>query len=102
MPQAAAYDLSKEDERQKLFEAYPRVDILINNMGIWQHFIDVNFYSGNALAKFYLPEMLSTDFGRIIFIASEEAIMPSGEMPKYSLTKTMNLSLAKSLSKLTK
>lgn len=36
MPQAAAYDLSKEDERQKLFEAYPRVDILINNMGIFQ------------------------------------------------------------------
>lgn len=27
--------------------------------------------------------------------------MPSGEMPQYSLTKTMNLSLAKSLSKLT-
>ena len=114
-PQAAAYDLSKDDERQKLFEAYPAVDILINNMGIfqpkdyfeisdelWQHFIDVNFYSGNALAKFYLPKMLSADFGRVIFIASEEAIMPSGEMPQYSLTKTMNLSLAKSLSKLTK
>ena len=28
--------------------------------------------------------------------------MPSGEMPQYSMTKTMNLSLAKSLSKLTK
>ena len=27
--------------------------------------------------------------------------MPSGEMPQYSMTKTMNLSLAKSLSKLT-
>ncbi len=64
-------------------------------------FIDVNFYSGNALAKFYLPKMLKQDFGRIIFIASEEAVMPSGEMPQYSLTKTMNLSLAKSLSKLT-
>ena len=114
-PQAAAYDLSKEGEREKLFEAYPTVDILINNMGIfqptdyfdltdevWQHFIDVNFYSGNALAKFYLPTMLEEDFGRIIFIASEEAIMPSGEMPQYSMTKTMNLSLAKSLSKLTK
>lgn len=34
-PQAAAYDLSKEDERPKLFEAYPRVDILINNMGFF-------------------------------------------------------------------
>ncbi|MBU5360464.1 SDR family oxidoreductase [Enterococcus raffinosus] len=114
-PQAATYDLAEESERQELFEAYPNVDILINNMGIfqpkdyfeisdelWQHFIDVNFYSGNALAKFYLPKMLSADFGRVIFIASEEAIMPSGEMPQYSLTKTMNLSLAKSLSKLTK
>ena len=66
-----------------------------------QKFIDVNVYSGNALAKFYLPKMLDQDFGRIIFIASEEAIMPSGEMPQYSLTKTMNLSIAKSLSKLT-
>ena len=28
--------------------------------------------------------------------------MPSGEMAQYSMTKTMNLSLAKSLSKLTK
>lgn len=45
--------------------------------------------------------MLKQDFGRILFIASEEAVMPSGEMAQYSMTKTMNLSLAKSLSKLT-
>lgn len=114
-PQGAAYDIADADQRQLLFEQVPQVDILVNNMGIfkpmeyfditedvWQHFIDVNFHSGNALAKFYLPYMLDQDFGRIIFIASEEAIMPSGEMPQYSLTKTMNLSLAKSLSKLTK
>lgn len=114
-PQGAPYDISQKDQRQELFTAFPEVDILVNNMGIfkpmdyfdiseetWQHFIDVNFYSGNALAKFYLPQMLKKDFGRIIFIASEEAVMPSGEMPQYSLTKTMNLSLAKSLSKLTK
>ena len=57
----------------------------------------MNVLSGNALAKAYLPKMLAQDFGRIIFIASE-AVMPSGEMPQYSMTKTMNLSLAKSLS----
>ena len=113
-PQGAAYDISIAEEREELFKQIPKVDVLVNNMGIfkpmnyfdiseetWQHFIDVNFYSGNALAKFYLPKMLKQDFGRIIFIASEEAVMPSGEMPQYSLTKTMNLSLAKSLSKLT-
>lgn len=113
-PQSASFDLSDTSQREELFKKFPDIDILVNNMGIfkpmnyldiddatWQHFIDVNVYSGNALAKFYLPKMLSKDFGRIIFIASEEAIMPSGEMPQYSLTKTMNLSLAKSLSKLT-
>lgn len=114
-PQAAPFDISIPEQQKELFKNFPKVDILINNMGIfkpmeyfdidqetWQYFIDVNFYSGNALAKFYLPKMLAEDFGRIIFIASEEALMPSGEMPQYSLTKTMNLSLAKSLSKLTK
>ena len=93
---------------------FPEVDILVNNMGIfkpmdyfeitdadWQRFIETNVMVGNRLARHYLPGMLARDFGRIIFIASEEAIMPSGEMPQYSMTKTMNLSLAKSLSKLT-
>lgn len=113
-PVGAAFDISDKEQRAKLFQKIPQVDILVNNTGIfkpmnyfditeeiWQKFIDVNFHAGNALAKFYLPKMLKQDFGRIIFIASEEAVMPSGEMPQYSLTKTMNLSLAKSLSKLT-
>ena len=103
--QGAAYDISQSQQRQELFAAFPifkPMDYFDISEETWQHFIDVNFYSGNALAKFYLPKMLEQDFGRIIFIASEEAVMPSGEMPQYSLTKTMNLSLAKSLSKLTK
>jgi len=113
-PQGIAVDLAKASDRDKLFQAVSKVDILVNNMGIfqpmdyydiddatWEKFFKVNVLAGNALAKFYLPKMLQQDFGRIIFIASEEAIMPSGEMPQYSMTKSMNLSLAKSLSKLT-
>ncbi len=113
-PQGVAADLAKESDREKLFELVSKVDILVNNMGIfqpmdyydiddatWERFFRVNVLAGNALAKFYLPKMLEQDFGRIIFIASEEAVMPSGEMPQYSMTKSMNLSLAKSLSKLT-
>jgi len=113
-PQGIAADLAKASDRDKLFQAVSKVDILVNNMGIfqpmdyydiddatWEKFFKVNVLAGNALAKFYLPKMLQQDFGRIIFIASEEAIMPSGEMPQYSMTKSMNLSLAKSLSKLT-
>ncbi|AYE37601.1 SDR family NAD(P)-dependent oxidoreductase [Companilactobacillus zhachilii] len=113
-PIGVAADLANEAERQKLFTQVPEVDILINNMGIfqpmeyqditdeiWENFFNINVLAGNSLAKFYLPKMLNQDFGRIIFIASEEAVMPSGEMPQYSMTKSMNLSLAKSLSKLT-
>ncbi|APU70797.1 SDR family NAD(P)-dependent oxidoreductase [Companilactobacillus crustorum] len=113
-PQGIAADLAVKADREKLFTEVSKVDILVNNMGIfqpmeyfdiddatWEKFFQVNVLAGNALAKFYLPQMLKQDFGRIIFIASEEAIMPSGEMPQYNMTKSMNLSLAKSLSKLT-
>lgn len=57
--------------------------------------------AANGLSKFNLPKMLKNDYGRIIFIASEEAIMPSGQMPQCCMTKSMLLSLSKSLSKLT-
>lgn len=113
-PIAAPFDISDPAEAKQLFALVPTVDVLVNNMGIfgpmayadiddatWERFFKVNVLSGNRLAKHYLPTMLANDFGRIIFIASEEAVMPSGEMPQYSMTKSMNLSLAKSLSKLT-
>jgi len=113
-PIAAPYDISDPAEAAQLFEQVPTVDVLVNNMGIfapmaydaiddatWERFFKVNVLSGNRLARHYLPAMLANDFGRVIFIASEEAVMPSGEMPQYSMTKSMNLSLAKSLSKLT-
>ncbi|MCF6515451.1 SDR family NAD(P)-dependent oxidoreductase [Lactobacillus sp. S2-2] len=108
-------DILNKDDQAKLLSKFENVDILINNMGIfkpmnyfdidndtWMNFFKTNVLTGNELSKFYLPKMLNKNFGRIIFIASEEAIMPSGEMPQYSMTKSMNLSLAKSLSKLTK
>ncbi|MTD40180.1 SDR family NAD(P)-dependent oxidoreductase [Erwinia sp. CPCC 100877] len=114
-PQAAIGDIVNLKQREELFSQFPFVDILINNVGIfqpmtyesiddetWERFFKTNVLAANALVKFYLPKMLAADFGRVIFIASEEAVMPSGEMPQYSMTKTMQLSLAKSLSKLTK
>ncbi|WP_077736361.1 SDR family NAD(P)-dependent oxidoreductase [Bacillus sonorensis] len=114
-PQNAAADIVDIGQREALFEKYPNVDILVNNMGIyemmqyedvddevWETYIRTNVLAANGLSKFYLPKMLNNNDGRIIFIASEEAIMPSGQMPQYSMTKSMLLSLSKSLSKLTK
>ncbi|WP_208591973.1 SDR family NAD(P)-dependent oxidoreductase [Gracilibacillus suaedae] len=113
-PQNAAADIVDIQQREDLFQKYPNIDILVNNMGIyeimqyedvddevWEKYFRTNVLAANGLSKFYLPKMLNNNFGRIIFIASEEAIMPSGQMPQYGMTKSMLLSLSKSLSKLT-
>ena len=113
--QNAAADLVDAQQREALLVNYPQVDLLINSMGIyeirsyddlddeiWEHYIRTNVLAANRLTQFYLPSMLSNNDGRILFIASEEAVMPSGQMPHYAVTKSMLLSLAKSLSKLTK
>jgi 3-oxoacyl-[acyl-carrier protein] reductase len=46
--------------------------------------------------------MLARKTGRVIFISSESAISPSPEMAHYAATKTMQLSLSRSLAELTK
>lgn len=113
-PRNAAADIVNFQQREALFEKYSDIDILVNNMGIyeimryedvddevWEKYFRTNVLAANGLAKFYLPRMLKNDYGRMIFIASEEAVMPSGQMPQYCMTKSMLLSLSKSLSKLT-
>lgn len=94
---------------------FPEVDILVNNLGIyeavgffdetdaaWQRLFEVNILSGVRLARHYLKGMLERKNGRVIFISSESAISPSPEMAHYAATKTMQLSIARSLAELTK
>ncbi|MCC3375240.1 SDR family NAD(P)-dependent oxidoreductase [Cohnella sp. REN36] len=113
-PQNAAADIADPHQREALFAKFPDVDILVNNMGIyeimryedvddavWERYFRTNVLAANGLSKYYLPKMLGHGIGRILFIASEEAVMPSGQMPQYGMTKSMLLSLSKSLSKLT-
>lgn len=95
--------------------AYPQVDILVNNLGIyeavgffdetddaWQRLFEVNILSGVRLARHYLKGMLERNHGRIIFISSESGVSPAPEMAHYSATKTMQLSISRSLAELTK
>lgn len=113
--QSLVSDLGSEKGCQKAIEEYPEVDILINNLGIfepkeyfnipdedWFKMFEVNIMSGVRLTRWYLNQMIQKKEGRVIFIASEAAIMPSQEMAHYSATKTMQLSLSRSLAELTK
>ena len=105
-----AADLGTADGVAKLTGELPAVDILVNNLGIfepkpfldipdadWQRFFEVNVLSGIRLSRFYLPGMMKADWGRIVFISSESAINIPTEMVHYGFTKTAQLSLARGL-----
>ncbi len=98
-----------------LIAAVPDTDILVNNLGIyeakpftqisdadWHHFFEVNVVSGARLARHYFPRMLEKNWGRIIFIASESALVIPGEMIHYGMTKTAQLAIARGLAEQTR
>lgn len=110
-----AADFDKPEEVYTLIEALPQIDILINNVGIfdlkdfndisdeeWNHYFEVNVMSGVRMSRALLPKMISNNWGRIIFISSESAINIPANMIHYGMTKTAMLSLSNGLSKLTK
>lgn len=100
---------------QDLIEAVPDVDILINNLGIyeakpfsditdedWHHIFEVNVVSGARLARHYFPRMLEKNWGRVIFIASESALVVPSEMVHYGMTKTAQLAISRGLAEQTR
>lgn len=108
-------DPATAEGAQALIAAVPDADILINNLGIyeakpfteisdadWHHFFEVNVVSGARLARHYFPRMLEKNWGRIIFIASESALLIPGEMIHYGMTKTAQLAIARGLAEQTR
>lgn len=98
-----------------LLAAVPEVDILVNNLGIyeskpfteisdedWRRFFEVNVLSGARLARAYFPGMIARDWGRVIFIASESGLLVPPDMVHYGMTKTAQLAIARGLAANTK
>jgi len=98
-----------------LIAAVPAVDILVNNLGIyeakpfaeisdadWHNIFEINVVSGARLSRHYFPKMLEKDWGRVIFIASESGLLPPAEMIHYGMTKTAQLTIARGLAEQTK
>ncbi|EGY64962.1 3-oxoacyl-[acyl-carrier-protein] reductase FabG [Ralstonia pickettii] len=109
-----AGDLSNPAQVDALLGRFPKVDILINNLGIfdpkpfeeiddaeWQHFFNVNVLSGARLSRAYLPGMRAQNWGRIVFISSESGVQIPVEMIHYGVTKTALLGLSRGLAELT-
>lgn len=105
-----ACDLADAAVADQLIRRFPAVEILVNNLGIfqpkpfeqipdedWRRFFEVNVLSGVRLSRAYLPGMKQKNWGRIVFISSESAIQIPAEMIHYGMTKTAQLAVSRGL-----
>jgi NAD(P)-dependent dehydrogenase (short-subunit alcohol dehydrogenase family) len=105
-----AADVSNGAGCAKLIQTAPDVDILVNNMGIfepkpfeeipdedWLRFFEANVMSGVRLSRHYLPSMRRRNWGRILFVSSESGVQIPVEMIHYGMTKTAQIAIARGL-----
>lgn len=105
-----AADLGTPEGAESLYKEVPFIDILVNNLGIfeprpffeitdddWQKFFDVNVMSAVRMSRHFTPGMVERKWGRVIFIASESAIQIPVEMVHYGMTKTAMLAVSRGL-----
>jgi NAD(P)-dependent dehydrogenase (short-subunit alcohol dehydrogenase family) len=82
------------------------VDILVNNVGIfehkdafeipdedWQRMFDTNVLSGVRLTRHYGPLMRAKGFGRIVFLSSESGVQIPTNMIHYGFSKSADLAV---------
>src|ERR1043166_9231896 len=103
-------DLSHKKGCAALVRQLRDVDILVNNLGIfepksfeaipdedWLRMFETNVMSGVRLSRAYLPGMKKRNWGRIVFISSESAINTPAGMIHYGMTKTAQLAVSRGL-----
>ena len=105
-----AADLTTEEGAKKVFARIEKLDLLVNNLGIfetrpfleiedaeWRRFFDANVLSGIRVTRHYLPHMLEQRWGRVIFISSESGLQIPAEMVHYGMTKTAQIAVARGI-----
>ena len=109
-PLTFAGDMSKAEDIARLGKSFPKVDILVNNVGRfipseftqstdqdWYATFDLNVMSGVRLARIYLPGMKQRNWGRIIFISSESALQIPVESVQYGMSKAAQIAVARGI-----
>ena len=105
-----AADLGTSAGCDAVVRKFPDVDILVNNLGIfepkpfeqipdsdWQRFFEVNVMSGVRLSRAYLTGMKKRNWGRIVFISSESGVQIPAEMVHYGMTKSAQIAIARGI-----
>lgn len=110
-----AADPASEAGADAIGAVLPTVDILVNNLGIyeirkfasidddeWRRYFEINVLGGVRLARRFFPAMLEHNWGRIIFVSSESALMTPGDMIHYGMTKSAQLAVSRGLAEQTR
>jgi NAD(P)-dependent dehydrogenase (short-subunit alcohol dehydrogenase family) len=105
---AAPGDAATAEGCAAIIAAAGEVDILINNVGIfeikdafeipdadWQRMFATNVLSGVRFTRHYGPRMRAKGFGRVVFISSESGIQIPTEMIHYGFSKAADLALTR-------
>lgn len=108
-------DAASEEGAVAIIAAAPSVDILVNNLGIyeikpfaeisdadWRRLFETNVLGGVRLTRHYFEGMVEHDAGRVIFVASESGIMTPSDMIHYGMTKSAQLAISRGLAQQTK
>ena len=108
--EGVAADVSGAEGCAKVVARYPDVDLLVNNMGIfepkafeeipdadWMRFFEANVLSGVRLSRHYVRGMRARNWGRIVFVSSESGLQIPTEMIHYGVTKTAQIAVARGL-----
>jgi NAD(P)-dependent dehydrogenase (short-subunit alcohol dehydrogenase family) len=108
--EGVAADVSTAAGCDRLIAAHGEVDVLVNNMGIfepkpfedipdadWMRFFEANVLSGVRLSRHYVRGMRARNWGRIVFVSSESGLQIPTEMIHYGVTKTAQLAVARGL-----
>jgi NAD(P)-dependent dehydrogenase (short-subunit alcohol dehydrogenase family) len=107
-PRAVSTDAGAEAVRA----AVPDVDVLVNNLGIfearpaleitddeWRRYFEVNVLAAVRLTRAYLPGMTGRGWGRVLNIASDSAVVIPAEMIHYGMSKTALLAVSRGFAK---
>jgi len=105
-----ACDAATAEGAREAFSRVPQVDILVNNLGIfemkafaditdadWTRYFEVNVMSGVRFSRHYSAGMREQGWGRILFVSSDAALRVPRDMIHYAMTKTAQLTLARGL-----
>jgi NAD(P)-dependent dehydrogenase (short-subunit alcohol dehydrogenase family) len=111
MPAELSSGTAAQGLREQVVERFGRIDVLVHVMGgfaggsrvedtedaVFEKMLDLNYRSAFYIARAVLPAMRAQGGGRIIAVASRQAVEPAAAVGAYSASKAALVSLIRTI-----